>query len=280
MYFTAIDFETAQGARWSICQVGIVRVEKGEIIKSFSKLIKPPKNEYQRSNTQIHGINGEITENSPTFLEVWPEIKDFIEDQLVVAHNSDFDIDCLVQTLIFYNLPVPNLKVDCTYRRSNLKLNELCAALDITLDNQHDACCDALACAKAYLKLVNNEIPDCTKIPHKTNNPFDFSSHQKLCGDVLKPDLENSDKCSPFYNKKVVFTGVLANFSREEAASIVKILGADIDTSISKRTNIVIMGESAGPSKVRKIEKYNSEGCNIRVIGEDEFCEIVGINTK
>lgn len=172
------------------------------------------------------------------------------------------------------------MKVDCTYRRTNLKLEDLCDALDIPLDKHHDACCDAIACAKVYLKLINNEVPDCSKISQRTSNPFDFASHQKLCGDVLKPDLENADKCSPFYNKKVVFTGILANFSREEAASIVKKHGADIDTSISKRTNIVIMGESAGPSKVRKIEKYNSEGCNIRVIGEEEFCEIVGINTK
>lgn len=34
MNFTAIDFETAQGARWSICQVGIVRVENDEITES------------------------------------------------------------------------------------------------------------------------------------------------------------------------------------------------------------------------------------------------------
>jgi len=41
--FTAIDFETAQGYRWSICQVGLVRVEQGvitnEIIYWYSHLI-------------------------------------------------------------------------------------------------------------------------------------------------------------------------------------------------------------------------------------------------
>jgi len=275
MTFTAIDFETAQGARWSICQVGIVRVENGEIIKSISKLIKPPGNEYQKSNTQIHGINCEITENSPTFHEVWSEIKEYIEEQLVVAHNSDFDIDCLKNTLQYYDLPFPNMNIDCTYRRTNLKLDDLCNSLDIPLDKHHDACCDAMACAKAYLKLLNNEVPDYSKIAQRKSNPFDYSSHQRLYGNVLKPDLENVDISSPFYNKKVVFTGVLTKYSREEAAAIVKKYGADIDTSITKRTNIVIMGESAGPSKVRKIEMYNNEGCNISIIEEKEFCEII-----
>lgn len=275
MNFTAIDFETAQGARWSICQVGIVRVENDKIVKTISTLIKPPKNEYQRSNTLVHGINGEITENSPTFPEVWPKIKEYIDGQLVVAHNSDFDINCLESTLHYYNLPVPKYKVDCTYKRTNLKLEDLCVALDIALDNHHDACCDALACANAYTKLLKNGVPDCSKIHQKANNPFDFSSHHKLCGDVLKPDLQNCNVNSPFYNKKIVFTGILAKYPREEAAAIVKKYGADIDIGITKRTNIVIMGNSAGPSKVRKIEKYNNEGCNIRVIEEEEFNEII-----
>lgn len=30
--FTAIDFETAQGYRWSICQVGLVRVVNGDVV--------------------------------------------------------------------------------------------------------------------------------------------------------------------------------------------------------------------------------------------------------
>lgn len=33
--FTAIDFETAHGKRWSICQVGLVRVENGLITKDI-----------------------------------------------------------------------------------------------------------------------------------------------------------------------------------------------------------------------------------------------------
>lgn len=42
--FTAIDFETAQGYRYSICQVGLVRYENSIITKELSLLIQPPNN--------------------------------------------------------------------------------------------------------------------------------------------------------------------------------------------------------------------------------------------
>ena len=37
--FTAIDFETAQGYRWSICQVGLIRVEQGLITNEINGII-------------------------------------------------------------------------------------------------------------------------------------------------------------------------------------------------------------------------------------------------
>ena len=44
--FTAIDFETAQGYRWSICQVGLIRVENGIITNELNLLVQPPNNYY------------------------------------------------------------------------------------------------------------------------------------------------------------------------------------------------------------------------------------------
>jgi len=42
--FTAIDFETGSGYRNSVCQVGLVRVERGVIVETYSSLIRPPAN--------------------------------------------------------------------------------------------------------------------------------------------------------------------------------------------------------------------------------------------
>ena len=98
--FTAIDFETAQGYRWSICQVGLVRVENGVITKELTLLVQPPDNYYWGKFTQIHGISGADTAHAPTFEQVWPSLAPFIENELVVAHNGfGFDFPVLSETL-------------------------------------------------------------------------------------------------------------------------------------------------------------------------------------
>lgn len=102
-----------------------------------------------------------------------------------------------------------------------------------------------------------------------------FPGHEKLSGDILVPDLKKADRKSPFYNKKVVFTGVLETVSRGDAAEIVKSMGADINTTISGSTDYVIMGANAGPAKMKKIEDCNKMGANIRIVYEPEFLEMI-----
>ena len=145
--FTAIDFETAQGKRWSICQVGLVRVENGIITETINKLVQPPDNYYFYKNIEIHGITPYETQNAPNFSKVWNAIKPFIEDQTVVAHNGAFDFSCLSQTLNYYGLPHPDYRQHCTYRIYGEDLATLCRKHQIKL-NHHDALSDAKACAE------------------------------------------------------------------------------------------------------------------------------------
>lgn len=278
MNFVAIDVETAIGKRWSICQIGIAIVENGEITKTISRLVRPPHNEYAIVNMNIHGITPEMTENAPEFTDVWKEIKPMIHGKKLVAHNASFDIDCLHQTLDYYNLPIPKIDCDCTYSKTGLKLSEICKAYEIEMDKHHDAASDAVACAKVYLNLIHGIKPDLAKIKQRLEKSgifFTPQGHDRLCGNILKPNLEQADCNSPFYGKKVVFTGVLNSIERKEAADLVKKLGADIDTSISKRTNFVITGSAPGSSKMNKIEQFNKQGCEIRIIYEEEFLRIV-----
>lgn len=283
MNFTAIDFETATGARNSICQIGIVIVENNEIIHKTSSLIQPPSNKYSIPNSNIHGITAKDTDKAPLFPEIWNEIKPYIENKLVVAHNASFDIDCLKQTLKLYNIEVPYFQTDCTYKKTGHTLNIACQAFNIKLDNHHDAEFDAIACASIYSKLINNIAPDYTKInTHAKNNNKSsnniskgFSGHEKLTGDILKQDLENADSSNPFYDKKVVFTGVLEKHNREEAAIIVKNMGAKINTSISKLTDFVIAGGTPGAKKLIQIENLNQKGANIKILLEEEFIQMI-----
>ncbi|MEM9338969.1 MAG: 3'-5' exonuclease [Bacteroidota bacterium] len=149
--FTAIDFETAHSSPHSICQLGLVRVEDGEIVAQIEQLIRPPDNFYFYKNVEVHNIRPADTENAPTFDRVWHEVKHYIQDQVVVAHNIQFDAGCLRSTLAFYDEVQPDFEERCTrmiYRRG---LAYLSKKYRIPL-NHHNALSDAHACAQLYLK--------------------------------------------------------------------------------------------------------------------------------
>ena len=149
--FTAIDFETANYNRTSICQVGLVRVEKGRVVQEISRLIRPPGNWYIARFTDIHGIDASMTEHAPTFGELWPDLSHYIEGCTLVAHNGhSFDFDVLVKTAAHYGLPAPHFLPVCTYRIYRQNLAALCATHRIPLDH-HEALSDAKACARLYL---------------------------------------------------------------------------------------------------------------------------------
>ena len=155
--FTAIDFETAQGYRWSICQVGLVRVENGIITKEINLLVQPPGNYYWERFTDIHGITPKDTLQSPTFDKIWHQVEPYIKNQLVVAHNGfSFDFPVLEKTLEYYGMTAPFYKKQCTYKIYRDNLASLCNEHKIVLSH-HNALSDARACAKLYLMHLKNK---------------------------------------------------------------------------------------------------------------------------
>ena len=71
--FAAIDFETANNERSSVCSVGVVIVRDGEIVDSFYSLIQPEPNYYNYWCSQVHGLCREDTEDAPVFPKVWAQ---------------------------------------------------------------------------------------------------------------------------------------------------------------------------------------------------------------
>ena len=155
--FVALDFETAQGYRWSICQVGLVRVKNGIITDEINFLIQPPKNYYWQQFIDIHGITPTMTKDALTFDKIWHKIEPFIKGQAVVAHNGlSFDFPVLKKTLDYYGIQTPEYDKHCTYRIFRQNLAALCNQYKISL-NHHDALSDAKACAELFLIHLNNK---------------------------------------------------------------------------------------------------------------------------
>lgn len=273
--FTAIDFETMTADPTSACAIGIVRVENNVIVQKFYSLIKPVPDSRTFNNSHVHGITPEMVEKAPTFEELWPTIRGYLEHQIIVAHNASFDMAVLDQTSDAYHIDFKIQEVIDTLDITKMGLAESCALAGIPLEEHHDALCDATACAKIILLASGIRF----ELPKKNDHlkPSMFSGKQ-VDSETKKPLCDEQVDCkdTPFFHKKVVLTGTLFSYpKREEIACILRRYGADINTSISKVTDIVIVGSGAGPSKMKKIEDFNSQGCNIRVILEDELLEIM-----
>ena len=69
--------------------------------------------------------------------------------------------------------------------------------------------------------------------------------------------------------KKFVFTGELIHFSRQEAADLVKALGANRVESVSKKTDFLVVGKDPG------LKYTKAQSLGIRILNEQEFKELV-----
>ena len=91
--------------------------------------------------------------------------------------------------------------------------------------------------------------------------------------EVVKLDMEyidNSvDSNSPFKDKTVVLTGTLKIYTRKQASEMLENLGAHCASSVSKNTDYVIYGESAG-SKLTKAKELG-----VTTISEEEFVNML-----
>ena len=160
--FAAIDFETANGHRTSVCSVGVVLVRGGESVDSYYSLIRPRPNFYNGFNTRIHGITDQDTCDAPDFPDVWRDIAPHIEGLPLVAHNSPFDEGCLRAAFQIYGMAYPGYDFLCTCRASrryfphlaNHQLHTVAAHCGFDLRDHHNALADAEACAAIAIRIL------------------------------------------------------------------------------------------------------------------------------
>jgi DNA polymerase III subunit epsilon len=297
MNFVALDFETANSRRSSVCSLGIAVVENGVIVDEAYWLVKPKELQFDPYNTYIHGISVEDVKNEPEFDELWPKIKPYLENRVVIAHNASFDLSVLRYILDEYKIPYPTLSYSCSWIISKKhwpdllshKLNFISEHIGFQFKH-HNALEDALACANIVIQICKdsntNELESLIKkldismgelYPggHKSTNPKSGNFKSK----ALKPSGNKVDPNHPFYMKSFVFTGTLKSMSRKNAMQKVLDCGGYISDIISTDTNFLVLGsqdfwkfKQFGKSiKLRHAEELLSNGVGILIIGEEEF---------
>ena len=222
MNYTALDFETANASRASVCAVGFVRVENGKIVKSAHQLINPQMR-FDYRNEAVHGITEYDVRNAPIFSDYWDELRQYLSD-IVIAHNAAFDISCLRSTLDVYGLAPTNFKYLCTLRISRKtlglqsnSLDSLARALNLGYFKHHNALEDAAMCAKLFEIL--RERTDVSKFAKDFLEPKD-----RLRGVDKKAEIGHKAK-HPFPTPPIS-RGECEKFFQPELFKFAKIIGS------------------------------------------------------
>lgn len=160
--FAAIDFETANAERTSVCSVGIIVVRGGQIVHRYYSLIRPEPDYYNYHNTRVHGLTAADTESARIFPDVWAEVEPLIAGLPLVAHNKPFDEGCLKAVFRMYRMDYPDYPFFCTLQAARRQLRHLsdhrlptvARCCGYILAQHHQALADAEACAAIALKLL------------------------------------------------------------------------------------------------------------------------------
>lgn len=305
MNFIAIDFETANEKRASACSLGITVVKDNKIVEEKYWLIKPKPFRFEARNIIIHGIREEDVIDEKEFDELWPKIKPYLENNLVIAHNASFDLSVLRNTLDLYNLEYPKLNYACTLVASKLfyrylnnhKLNTVNRHLGYKF-NHHHASADATAAANILINISQElNLNKMEEIAHVVGFKLGcigdntYSPCKKTIEGIVSKrgkDYEcNNNEFSSgtdyFKNKVVVFTGALHSMSRIEASKLINDLGGITRNSVTKKTNILITNvkdiQNLSPnqmsSKLRTAVNYINQGQDLIIIDEEKFEELL-----
>ncbi|WP_256125006.1 exonuclease domain-containing protein, partial [Staphylococcus aureus] len=87
MDFVAIDVETANEQRSSICSIALLKFQDNKMRDAIYTHINP-ETYFSSINTSIHGISEEDVMDSPKMYQMHEAIIRFLDNHIIVAHNT------------------------------------------------------------------------------------------------------------------------------------------------------------------------------------------------
>ena len=283
--YCVIDTETTGLSSYydEIIEVGILKIRDGKVVDQYSQLIKP-NNAIDDFITYLTGITNKMLVNQPSIKDVEGEILDFLGDDIIVGHNTSFDIRFLnasfketlkneyMDTMIFSRKIYPQLP--------HHRLSDLAKFLNLS-NSQHRALADCTSTYQLYETIKSTMDERGLKLSDLWQ--CHSNGHPGIDIKAIKPKSNEIDEDNFFYGKHVVFTGKLEKMLRKDAMQIIVDLGGILDKSVNKNTNYIILGNNDynavlhgdKSNKHKKAEKLKMEGNDINIIDEFTFYDII-----
>ncbi len=310
MTFVAIDFETANGRRGSACSVGWAVVQDNLIRESGSQLIDPqiPASEWGGFNIGLHGIRPSDVVGAPVFVDVWAHLTAIANGRPFLAHYAVFDVGVIREEHGRFDLPLKPFRYTCSARLAqaawpgllSVSLPVVADWLGIELDH-HDARSDAETAAKIAVRAVQQlEATDLASAIERARLRWGevrgvadwtgFGSSPIVGLKTLDQEYEalgirrGTDPSHPLFGQVVVFTGALQTMTRGEAHRRLYEAGGIPGNSVTRQTKMLVSGDqdlrrfapgAAQSAKFQKAQQIRDSGCEIELVGEDDFLRLL-----
>ena len=273
--FWALDVETANADRSSICQIGAVEFVLGKPQRTISSLIDPEA-EFNGMNVSIHGIDAARVAGAPVFGGIYPVLRDAIGSGFVVTHTA-FDRTAVHRACARAGVEPPSWQwidsASCARRAwpdvawRGYGLAALSERLGISF-RHHDAAEDARAAGHILVAAslaAGIEVPEWISRCRAPIDPLCSGKRISLSG----------NPAGVLAGEVVVFTGALSML-RADAARLAAAIGCDVDAGVTKRTTMLVCGNGAG-SKLAKAQRLIKAGQDIELLTEPDFTDLVQI---
>lgn len=275
-----------------IIEVGAIKISDGNVIDSFSSLVKP-ENKIDDFIAELTGITNKMVEDAPSIEQVLPNFIEFIGDSMLVGHNVSFDINFLYDSYeLWYDKYISNSFIDVLrlsrklfQNFENHKLITLTKKFNIPTSNFHRALADCEYTYKCYEYIKHYISENNVDIDQSFKRKYKYikDNNQPSKHITISPEYIGLNENSEFFGKVCVFTGVLDKMQRKDAMQIVTNLGGICKDTLTQNTNYLILGDNSycstikdgKSSKHKKAEDYILRGCDLKIIPESVFYDII-----
>ncbi|MDO7203097.1 exonuclease domain-containing protein [Paraclostridium bifermentans] len=96
--FVVFDIETTgfSNTNDKITEIGAVKIENFKVVDRFSELVNP-ETDISYKIQELTGITNDLVADKPTIDAILPKFLEFVGDDVLVAHNADFDMGFISQ---------------------------------------------------------------------------------------------------------------------------------------------------------------------------------------
>lgn len=284
--YTVVDLETTGlDPQWNdIIEFGAMRVVDGVVTEKYSQLVNPGY-EIDEFITELTGITNEMLAEAPAVNAVLSAFLEFVGDGVVIGHNVNFDINFIYDTCIsvldkhFKNDFVDTMRLSRRLfpQESHHRLCDLIERFHVDEAVEHRALADVEQTNRCYLFMKE----------HMENNGITIESLRPTKNGFSAKDIQASttdfDETSPVFEKAFVFTGTLERMTRKEAMQLVVDRGGLCGDGVNKKTNFLVLGNNdycstikdGKSTKQKKAEQLKLSGCDIEIISENVFYDMI-----